>query len=290
VRPRLGGRFEPASLVEDAIDIAKPFRRTATKGSEPDSKRERIRVIEAAEERDFDGQPQNAFDGASEWDQPVELAPAPHSRATNAPLVAGALIDPSPSLRDPLPAPQTITQSRFQEPPPKSARGHHQVAEDVDTTPAPNSSRTIKPSIRADDEREPVARPAMTRNLPTVERELETIVIREKPIPDESPLNQSRATPQPPLLAVSSNAREDRDSKTLPAVVHSRIAPLIETGPEPLQLNRPVIQPQPTIHVTIGRIEVRAVQSTPSPAKARAATPVMNLDDYLKRRSQGGAQ
>ena len=46
---------------------------------------------------------------------------------------------------------------------------------------------------------------------------------------------------------------------------------------------------QQTIHVTIGRIEVRATPapSTPAPARKQVATQVMSLDDYLKARSGG---
>ena len=40
--------------------------------------------------------------------------------------------------------------------------------------------------------------------------------------------------------------------------------------------------PEPTIHVTIGRIDVRAVAPQTSSAKERPASPVMSLNDYLR--------
>jgi hypothetical protein len=83
---------------------------------------------------------------------------------------------------------------------------------------------------------------------------------------------------------------EDEGSKAAQVIVQSRIAPVIDTAPEQLFFTRPSNTPQPTIHVTIGRIEVRAVQTSQSPARSRAATPAMNLDDYLMRRGQGGAR
>jgi hypothetical protein len=46
--------------------------------------------------------------------------------------------------------------------------------------------------------------------------------------------------------------------------------------------------PAPTIHVTIGRIEVRATPPPVSGVKSRSAAPVMSLDDYLRQR--GGAR
>jgi hypothetical protein len=330
VRPRLGGRFEPASLIEGLIDSAKSSRRPAAKHSQPDSNKESISAIETREQGDPYGQPGKSFDPAPQVDRPAALTPEVNSRATTASHVTDSIVNPSPSSTIRATTHQTIAESPRQDrpvevrpdekvihvsertefqsktppesrrenwPEPRveessgmSARVPHQAAEEVDPTPARSSSRVIKPSLRADDELEPVARPAITRKQPLIERELETIVIREKALRDESPLNQSSAKSPTTPVALSSDARENGGSKTPPVVVQSRIAPLIETGPEHVHLNRPAIQPQPTIHVTIGRIEVRAVQSSQPPARSRAATPVMNLDDYLKRRSQGGAR
>jgi hypothetical protein len=45
----------------------------------------------------------------------------------------------------------------------------------------------------------------------------------------------------------------------------------------------------PSVHVTIGRIEVRATPA-PSTTTPRAAQPTMSLDDYLRRRGNGGAR
>lgn len=327
VRPRLGGRFEPASLAEGPIDSANSFRRPAAKHSQPES--QQVGGIETAEERDSNSRSLNTFDPAPQLDRPAALTPRLNSAATTEPPVTGSVVDPSPSLTIRAPNQQTAAEAprqnmpvelrpdekvvdlgersefrrsrptesgsenkpepRFEESPGRSVRAHRPTAEEVELTPAPISSRTIRPSSSASDEQEPVALPANTRKQPLVERELETIVIREKVIRDEPSHNQSSTKPPPTPVAESSGTTENSRSITPPVVVHSRIAPLLETGPE-VQLNRPTIQPQPTIHVTIARIEVRAVQSSQSPTKSRAATPVMNLDDYLKRRSQGGAR
>lgn len=49
-------------------------------------------------------------------------------------------------------------------------------------------------------------------------------------------------------------------------------------------------EPAPVIRVTIGRIEVRAIQQLPPPVPREAPrTPTLSLDDYLRRR-QGGQQ
>lgn len=60
------------------------------------------------------------------------------------------------------------------------------------------------------------------------------------------------------------------------------------TNQLPLNNNSPHTQ-QPSIKVTIGRIEVRAVTSppVPSPRKRKKAQPSLSLDDYLLQRTKG---
>lgn len=48
--------------------------------------------------------------------------------------------------------------------------------------------------------------------------------------------------------------------------------------------------PAPTIHVSIGRIEVRATGPGAPAPKLRSASQTRSLDDYLRRRSSGGRQ
>jgi hypothetical protein len=45
-------------------------------------------------------------------------------------------------------------------------------------------------------------------------------------------------------------------------------------------------EPGPTVHVTIGRIEVRAVPNDPSPRRERKRSPQVTLEEYLRRRSE----
>jgi hypothetical protein len=45
-----------------------------------------------------------------------------------------------------------------------------------------------------------------------------------------------------------------------------------------------------TVNVTIGRIEVRATTESTRPQRSRPASPVISLEDYLLRRSQGGSR
>lgn len=53
----------------------------------------------------------------------------------------------------------------------------------------------------------------------------------------------------------------------------------------PLSQARPA---EPSIQVTIGRIEVRAASAPPPPAKEQKASSVMSLSDYLQRTRRGG--
>jgi hypothetical protein len=44
-------------------------------------------------------------------------------------------------------------------------------------------------------------------------------------------------------------------------------------------------EPEPTVHVTIGRLEVRATKESSHPARPSSASPVMSLDEYLRKRA-----
>jgi len=47
---------------------------------------------------------------------------------------------------------------------------------------------------------------------------------------------------------------------------------------------------EPSVHVTIGRIEVRATSESKQAGRPRSASPVMSLEEYLHRRTQRGGQ
>lgn len=77
------------------------------------------------------------------------------------------------------------------------------------------------------------------------------------------------------------------------AVVRPQVTPIFEDRGESrfARGDRSHTPASPTVHVTIGRIEVRAIPSaSPSTPTPRAAQPRMNLDDYLRRRGNGGAR
>jgi len=65
-------------------------------------------------------------------------------------------------------------------------------------------------------------------------------------------------------------------------------APRSDSASRSAQSN--ALEPDPSVHVTIGRIEVRAVPEKNRATGARAASPVMGLEEYLQRRAQRGGQ
>lgn len=57
------------------------------------------------------------------------------------------------------------------------------------------------------------------------------------------------------------------------------------------ELEHPQLDAEPTIHVTIGRVEVRAEVGSQTPSRGeRKPSPVMSLDEYLRRRVRRGGE
>lgn len=97
--------------------------------------------------------------------------------------------------------------------------------------------------------------------------------------PRESPVRESDLTSEHLTLS----EREKRRTQGLLTPSTAPIAPIIPSvaGPE-----RPMSRPEPVINVTIGRIEVRAtVSQQKQTPKSESRTPVMSLEEYLRRRS-----
>ena len=68
------------------------------------------------------------------------------------------------------------------------------------------------------------------------------------------------------------------------------IRPVEPAAPVPAVLPKAMRKPAPTIQVTIGRIEVRAITLPAPPAprfKPARPGPALSLDDYLKQRNEG---
>lgn len=237
--------------------------------------------------------PQSAV-RATETRSPSKLDAAPRTtRVDERPVEDQADSAPIKTGQAHIPEPRQMlrAESRFYEPAPR-LNSHHAKAADERQVPAraARSPKIATPSVNLRDDDQRVAQ-WLPRAQPVIERELETLIVREKSIVDESALsNEStpkRGASRAPRL---SDEREQTGAKLAPIAVQTLIAPKAAVVPEHVPLTRSDAQAQPTVHVTIGRIEIRAVQSPQPAAKARGTTPVMNLDDYLRRRNQGGAR
>jgi hypothetical protein len=333
VRPRLSGPFEPPpvlrepffesravnrtraeshSRIDAVIDspgIDEPHRRrrrdvpnirTLNPGPEPapsDAQPRALDVAVAATSASYASSPppQSAI-RATETKTPSKLDAAPQTtRFDVSPVEDQADSAPIKTVKAhaPEPRPMLRVESRFDEPAP---RLDSRRAEAVDEPPLPatpaRSPKIAARSLNLSDDDQSVAQ-RLPRPRPVIDRELETLIIREKSIVGESGLGDAstpkRGASTPPDL---SEEREQTGTKSAPVAIaiQTSIVPKVAVVPEPLSLTRSDAQAQPTVRVTIGRIEIRAVQSPQPAVKARGTTPVMNLDDYLRRRNQGGAR
>ena len=98
----------------------------------------------------------------------------------------------------------------------------------------------------------------------------------QQAIPDGPAREQAASTLKPALRS----ARQETSGEPWPTAART----LGRAGTGPDNAPAPI---QQTIHVTIGRIEVRATPPPSAPARKQNAAPVMSLDEYLKTRSGG---
>ena len=328
VRPRLGGRFEFADASsERSIDGPEPSPLTGPKPPQPELKRETASATETTAQHETESHPKKAFDLVPRLGQSATPAPDVHPKPGTGQLTSSANVDArqpattrpatQPKIAEPQPenihvevrpvenaidssqraAPRKQPRLEFRrenhsEAPLGSVADDHQPIVAEGTPRSRRRSPATPKSVGRDNELDALAQPAttsvITREKPIIERELETIIIREKQTLDEPDRLNLSLTQSVPMLGAAL-PRSEEDGSNAP-IFQPSIAPLLETGLDHLLLNRPNSQPAPTVHVTIGRIEVRAVQSSQAAAKPRATTPVMNLDDYLMRRGQGGTR
>lgn len=85
-----------------------------------------------------------------------------------------------------------------------------------------------------------------------------------------------------------------RDRRAPGKILPAREIQLVQPKPAPLITRIPSRQPpqlpapERSIHVTIGRVEVRATLPAPARSKSpQASTPIMSLDEYLRERAGG---
>lgn len=111
----------------------------------------------------------------------------------------------------------------------------------------------------------------------------------QRPTPAKPSLGASPAREAPPALVAT--PREPRAPQSLRPVQPSFVAPTPRIAAVKSDRGTESAAPPPAIHVTIGRLEIRAVSPPAEKARPRPApSPVLSLEDYLRRRITGGAR
>lgn len=91
--------------------------------------------------------------------------------------------------------------------------------------------------------------------------------------------NQAETTVEPPTRSpeVASNV-----------IAQPHVTRSTETKAHAQAASSEAVEAAPVINVTISRVEVRATPAPAAPRRQSVSTPLMSLDDYLRRRSGGG--
>lgn len=187
------------------------------------------------------------------------LARARSARADEAEAIQGSLVS---TLR----APQSFA-ARPAEPPPVSMPG------------TASASASLKPSVE-------------DRQAASLTSEQPTLVSAGH---DDRPRQSSDAprASRPSSHAETEAASSLRAHETAAAggvFAQPRTTRSTETTANEQAASTETVEAAPVINVTIGRVEIRAVQTPAAPRKPGAAAPPMNLDDYLRSRAGGGVR
>ena len=173
--------------------------------------------------------------------------------------------------------------------------------EDAESFPPPEKETIVHhPAVQG---------PPLAPAAPLAPRRSETVVTRDaEPSPGarqtrreeaKEPLRQQRGVADrlPPEPLVRKAARAERAPREAVIVPRGAVQSMPATPPGPSASRRenratgsaPTPVPPTTVHVSIGRIEIRATPTASKPARSQApAGPRLSLDDYLKTRNGGG--
>jgi hypothetical protein len=234
---------------------------------------------------------------------PLRVAAAPafaHTPVAAEPtLPPPELLWPEPVAADSSDATQSTVQSTVQ--PPMSARnpiGQPSRAARLPERPAQTHDHPMQPAALVADMKYLAGyQAAQPRELPTgtmpFSVSLERATLRDPGRAVQETTHADPAQPLPPLIATP--ARHD-ETAAVP-----RLVPLLPPRPDaessaraalrfelPVRGHAATVEETTEVHVSIGRIEVTAVQeAAPPPRKTPRGSPPMSLDDYLARRNGG---
>jgi hypothetical protein len=194
------------------------------------------------------------------------------------PRQEGATAQSETTIAPPL-LPRTVLPVALPGAPTVTAPPHAAQWSDRDTRTPTSADRIMGPA----DVRPPAADvtllPAESEHQPIVQSIIqsstERVVIEQRTEPS------AHVREQPSLSAANTIVVQPRVTRVDHLEAQRRNS---DTLPVPAQAPPPA----PTIHVTIGRVEVRATAPAAPPPQRRPAPRRMSLDEYLTQRSSGG--
>jgi hypothetical protein len=133
--------------------------------------------------------------------------------------------------------------------------------------------------------------PLIASELPSLSHKEITRSAASDFAPSGSPPRREHSGAEIPELELPSRLPAATPHRITPSRIIAESQPAFRVPPMPRSI-RPDRQPAaaPDVHITIGRVEVRAVAAAEPAPRARSAAPAapMNLDDYLRRRDKRG--
>jgi hypothetical protein len=188
----------------------------------------------------------------------------------------------SPQPLTPSLAPSIAIHSKINEPSGETSQRRFDTNREIDLSPRPVSPQK---SEAAGAERRELPGPQADSQQPPSQTNL----------PSRRPAHERIAQP---LIKEAGRAALSIESSASRIVVqprgsrrdeHDTTRAAYRSGQERPSFQSPEAPPMPTINVTIGRIEVRALPPTAAPPRPqKTAAPLMSLEEYMRRRNGGG--
>lgn len=118
--------------------------------------------------------------------------------------------------------------------------------------------------------------------------EQEPLIAPAHPDPNSGMESPQRLQVDDPDVRIDASSRDPLRKASRDEPLHRTQALLTPHLPQPGPVAQPQEKaPEPVVHVTIGRVEIRAVSATAQPKRAAQSTPALSLSDYLDRRNGG---
>jgi hypothetical protein len=274
VRPRPTPLFAPERAVDQPIFGA------------AESHEETVAAMPSPRQRDHrrlaSQPPVNMMQAQTDQLQPLSdppLSAALHRRALPAP---SRLIEPSADIAQPS---ETVVPARQPAP--------------IMPQPLPSVAvaQPLPPPVSSTNDRPPDGDAAASRLSPVPATQ--PILIERAVVSEPSHAADARHPALPPLVVAQPpvsarlHIQPEPASQSPQIIVQPSITPALstfQTAPRsapPSVASQPAATTEPTIHVTIGRIEVRATSPAPAARPKSAPAPTMSLDDYLRTRGGG---